>query len=205
MRSFAKIAFRANTIFTCFLLSLLRSFNPFFPLLECFHTPGVQLWAAWAMQHVCSKNGGNTKKKTHIHPNIRNRRRLDPQTVFYRYVISIRLLRGCSHSLLQHAAGGGRPGAAGAGPHTPTDARGRQVFGQEHPGEFAQPQSAHGPAGPRADEPQRASAAAVTAQRCAHTRTNSGHASGNVFTLLWFFSSQSNAVIGRFQRRGFFF
>uniref|UniRef100_A0A8C7W976 Zyg-11 family member, cell cycle regulator n=1 Tax=Oncorhynchus mykiss TaxID=8022 RepID=A0A8C7W976_ONCMY len=32
------------------------SFNPFFPLLECFHTPGVQLWAAWAMQHVCSKN-----------------------------------------------------------------------------------------------------------------------------------------------------
>ncbi|XP_076134640.1 protein zyg-11 homolog [Alosa pseudoharengus] len=35
-----------------------RSFNPFFPLLECFHTPGVQLWAAWAMQHVCSKNAG---------------------------------------------------------------------------------------------------------------------------------------------------
>ncbi|TRZ01652.1 hypothetical protein DNTS_006139 [Danionella cerebrum] len=33
-----------------------RSFNPFFPLLECFHTPGVQLWAAWAMLHVCSKN-----------------------------------------------------------------------------------------------------------------------------------------------------
>lgn len=33
-----------------------RSFNPFFPLLEGFHTPGVQLWAAWAMQHVCSKN-----------------------------------------------------------------------------------------------------------------------------------------------------
>uniref|UniRef100_A0A672Q920 Protein zer-1 homolog-like C-terminal domain-containing protein n=1 Tax=Sinocyclocheilus grahami TaxID=75366 RepID=A0A672Q920_SINGR len=35
-----------------------RSFNPFFPLLECFQTPGVQLWAAWAMQHVCSKNAG---------------------------------------------------------------------------------------------------------------------------------------------------
>ncbi|KAM9435116.1 protein zyg-11 homolog isoform 2-T2 [Clarias gariepinus] len=33
-----------------------RSFNPFFPLLGCFQTPGVQLWAAWAMQHVCSKN-----------------------------------------------------------------------------------------------------------------------------------------------------
>uniref|UniRef100_A0A673YQP3 Zyg-11 family member, cell cycle regulator n=1 Tax=Salmo trutta TaxID=8032 RepID=A0A673YQP3_SALTR len=42
-----------------------RSFNPFFPLLECFHTPGVQLWAAWAMQHVCSKNG-----ETHTHPPI---------------------------------------------------------------------------------------------------------------------------------------
>uniref|UniRef100_A0A8C2FDU5 Zyg-11 homolog (C. elegans) n=1 Tax=Cyprinus carpio TaxID=7962 RepID=A0A8C2FDU5_CYPCA len=35
-----------------------RSFNPFFPLLKCFQTPGVQLWAAWAMQHVCSKNAG---------------------------------------------------------------------------------------------------------------------------------------------------
>ncbi|KAG9471689.1 hypothetical protein GDO78_013670 [Eleutherodactylus coqui] len=33
-----------------------RSFNPFFPLLACFSTPGVQLWAVWAMQHVCSKN-----------------------------------------------------------------------------------------------------------------------------------------------------
>ncbi|XP_077679802.1 protein zyg-11 homolog B isoform X2 [Eretmochelys imbricata] len=33
-----------------------RSFNPFFPLLGCFMTPGVQLWAVWAMQHVCSKN-----------------------------------------------------------------------------------------------------------------------------------------------------
>ncbi|XP_056620405.1 protein zyg-11 homolog isoform X3 [Triplophysa dalaica] len=35
-----------------------RSFNPFFSLLGCFQTPGVQLWAAWAMQHVCSKNAG---------------------------------------------------------------------------------------------------------------------------------------------------
>ncbi|KAJ1170241.1 hypothetical protein NDU88_002122 [Pleurodeles waltl] len=33
-----------------------RSFNPFFPLLGCFSTPGVQLWAVWALQHVCSKN-----------------------------------------------------------------------------------------------------------------------------------------------------
>lgn len=33
-----------------------RSFSPFFPLLECSDTPGVQIWAVWAMQHVCSKN-----------------------------------------------------------------------------------------------------------------------------------------------------
>ncbi|KAK6484376.1 protein zyg-11-like protein isoform X1 [Huso huso] len=32
-----------------------RSFNPFFPLLKCFSTPGVQLWAAWAVQHVWGK------------------------------------------------------------------------------------------------------------------------------------------------------
>ncbi|CAN9500617.1 unnamed protein product [Ophioblennius macclurei] len=54
-----------------------RSFNPFFPLLECFHTPGVQLWAAWAMQHVCSKNAprycsmlleeGGLQQLEHIH------------------------------------------------------------------------------------------------------------------------------------------
>uniref|UniRef100_A0A8C4DGM5 Zyg-11 family member, cell cycle regulator n=1 Tax=Dicentrarchus labrax TaxID=13489 RepID=A0A8C4DGM5_DICLA len=46
-----------------------RSFNPFFPLLECFHTPGVQLWAAWAMQHVCSKNG-ETQMHAHTKPNV---------------------------------------------------------------------------------------------------------------------------------------
>ncbi|KAK7100174.1 hypothetical protein V1264_023165 [Littorina saxatilis] len=34
-----------------------RSFSPFFPLLDCFDTPSVQLWAVWAIQHVCSKNG----------------------------------------------------------------------------------------------------------------------------------------------------
>uniref|UniRef100_A0A672ZV27 Zyg-11 homolog (C. elegans) n=1 Tax=Sphaeramia orbicularis TaxID=375764 RepID=A0A672ZV27_9TELE len=54
-----------------------RSFNPFFPLLECFHTPGVQLWAAWAMQHVCSKNAsrycsmlleeGGLQQLEHVH------------------------------------------------------------------------------------------------------------------------------------------
>lgn len=33
-----------------------RSFNPFFPLLRCFDCPAVQLWAVWAIQHVCTKN-----------------------------------------------------------------------------------------------------------------------------------------------------
>ncbi|XP_078573736.1 protein zyg-11 homolog isoform X2 [Branchiostoma floridae x Branchiostoma japonicum] len=33
-----------------------RSFHPFFPLLECYTTPAVQLWSVWAMQHVCTKN-----------------------------------------------------------------------------------------------------------------------------------------------------
>ncbi|KAL8572518.1 hypothetical protein ACOMHN_019557 [Nucella lapillus] len=34
-----------------------RSFSPFFPLLDCFDTPSVQLWALWAIQHVCTRNG----------------------------------------------------------------------------------------------------------------------------------------------------
>uniref|UniRef100_A0A8C4QPY4 Zyg-11 family member, cell cycle regulator n=1 Tax=Eptatretus burgeri TaxID=7764 RepID=A0A8C4QPY4_EPTBU len=33
-----------------------RSFSPFFPLIECSSAPAVQLWAVWAMHHVCSKN-----------------------------------------------------------------------------------------------------------------------------------------------------
>ncbi|XP_064477027.1 protein zyg-11 homolog B-like [Ornithodoros turicata] len=33
-----------------------RSFNPFFPLLRCPNAYQVQLWAVWAMHHVCSKN-----------------------------------------------------------------------------------------------------------------------------------------------------
>lgn len=33
-----------------------RSFNPFFPLLRCQSAHEVQLWAVWAMHHVCSKN-----------------------------------------------------------------------------------------------------------------------------------------------------
>lgn len=33
-----------------------RSFNPFFPLLHCVGAYQVQLWAVWAMHHVCSKN-----------------------------------------------------------------------------------------------------------------------------------------------------
>lgn len=34
-----------------------RSFHPFFPLLARHDTYQVQLWAAWAIQHVCAKNG----------------------------------------------------------------------------------------------------------------------------------------------------
>ncbi|BFY99650.1 hypothetical protein BsWGS_02689 [Bradybaena similaris] len=33
-----------------------RSFSPFFPLLQSHDTP-IQLWAVWAIHHVCSKNG----------------------------------------------------------------------------------------------------------------------------------------------------
>lgn len=35
-----------------------RSFNPFLPLLRCETFPEVQLWAVWAIHHVCSKNPG---------------------------------------------------------------------------------------------------------------------------------------------------
>lgn len=34
-----------------------RSFSPFFPLLEQPDAPEVQLWALWAILHVCTKNG----------------------------------------------------------------------------------------------------------------------------------------------------
>lgn len=37
-------------------LYLFRSFKAFFPLLGNFSQPEVQLWALWAMYHVCSKN-----------------------------------------------------------------------------------------------------------------------------------------------------
>lgn len=33
-----------------------RSFTPFFSLLSCFEAPEVQLWAVWAIHHVCTKN-----------------------------------------------------------------------------------------------------------------------------------------------------
>ncbi|GIY94983.1 protein zyg-11 homolog B [Caerostris extrusa] len=33
-----------------------RSFNPFYPLFKCFKAYQVQLWAAWAVHHVCLKN-----------------------------------------------------------------------------------------------------------------------------------------------------
>jgi len=34
-----------------------RSFQPFIGLLKSINTPQVQLWAAWAILHVCTKNG----------------------------------------------------------------------------------------------------------------------------------------------------
>uniref|UniRef100_A0A669BFF8 Zyg-11 family member, cell cycle regulator n=1 Tax=Oreochromis niloticus TaxID=8128 RepID=A0A669BFF8_ORENI len=84
-----------------------RSFNPFFPLLECFHTPGVQLWAAWAMQHVCSKNAsrycsmlleeGGLQQLEHVHKH--------PQT--HR---DVKLLAGSIlESLQRHRARTGQP------------------------------------------------------------------------------------------------
>jgi Zyg-11 family protein len=33
------------------------TFRPFFPLLTCHEAFQVQLWAVWAIQHVCTKNG----------------------------------------------------------------------------------------------------------------------------------------------------
>lgn len=33
-----------------------RSFSPFLPLMRCDSAPEVQLWAIWAIHHVCSKN-----------------------------------------------------------------------------------------------------------------------------------------------------
>ena len=34
-----------------------RSFRPFFPLMAPQQPFPVQMWAAWAIHHVCSKNG----------------------------------------------------------------------------------------------------------------------------------------------------
>ncbi|XP_025024133.1 protein zyg-11 homolog B isoform X1 [Python bivittatus] len=32
-----------------------RSLKPFYPLLDCFALPGVQIWAVWAILHICCK------------------------------------------------------------------------------------------------------------------------------------------------------
>ncbi|KAM3839968.1 protein zyg-11 homolog B-like isoform 1-T1 [Vipera latastei] len=41
----------------CKMVALLayRSLKPFYPLLDCFALPGVQIWALWAILHVCCK------------------------------------------------------------------------------------------------------------------------------------------------------
>ena len=35
---------------------MFRSFKPFFPLLVPKQEEAVQLWAVWAIHHVCTKN-----------------------------------------------------------------------------------------------------------------------------------------------------
>ncbi|XP_021002485.1 protein zyg-11 homolog [Parasteatoda tepidariorum] len=42
-----------------------RSFNPFYPLFFCFSAHQVQLWAAWAVHHVCLKNPKRYCKMLH--------------------------------------------------------------------------------------------------------------------------------------------
>ncbi len=32
-----------------------RSFRPFLPLLNCYESPAVQLYAIWTIHYVCSK------------------------------------------------------------------------------------------------------------------------------------------------------
>ncbi|PNF20924.1 zyg-11-like protein B [Cryptotermes secundus] len=65
-----------------------RSFHPFFPLLTCHDAFQVQLWAVWAIQHVCTKNakrycpmlmeeGGSVilhhlHNNTEVNPNVRD-------------------------------------------------------------------------------------------------------------------------------------
>ncbi len=40
-----------------------RSFVPFIALLTCRPHPAVQLWALWAIHHVCTKSGCKCEKK----------------------------------------------------------------------------------------------------------------------------------------------
>ncbi|CAF1535141.1 unnamed protein product [Adineta ricciae] len=42
-----------------------RSFKPFLPLLYCTHIPVVQLWAIWAMHHVCSTDRNRYVRMIH--------------------------------------------------------------------------------------------------------------------------------------------
>ncbi|XP_062049326.1 protein zyg-11 homolog A [Lepus europaeus] len=62
-----------------------RSFKPFFPLLGNFCQPEVQLWALWALCHVCSKNPSKYCKMLveeegfQLLCNIRDHKRAHPQ------------------------------------------------------------------------------------------------------------------------------
>ncbi|XP_006879869.1 PREDICTED: protein zyg-11 homolog A [Elephantulus edwardii] len=64
-----------------------RSFKAFFPLLGNFSQPEVQLWALWAMYHVCSKNPSKYCKMLveeeglQLLSDIQEHQRADPQVL----------------------------------------------------------------------------------------------------------------------------
>uniref|UniRef100_A0A8C1MSJ3 Zyg-11 homolog (C. elegans) n=1 Tax=Cyprinus carpio TaxID=7962 RepID=A0A8C1MSJ3_CYPCA len=111
-----------------------RSFNPFFPLLKCFQTPGVQLWAAWAMQHVCSKNGEISTKNPTLS---------EPKDSLCCEFYFLYCLHECSGAVLQHVTGGGRTAAARGSEVTSQNPRRRAAIGRKHPRQFTSPQSTH--------------------------------------------------------------
>uniref|UniRef100_A0A8C1UT96 Zyg-11 homolog (C. elegans) n=1 Tax=Cyprinus carpio TaxID=7962 RepID=A0A8C1UT96_CYPCA len=111
-----------------------RSFNPFFPLLKCFQTPGVQLWAAWAMQHVCSKNGEIGTKNPTLS---------EPKDFLCCEFYFLYCLHECSGAVLQHVTGGGRTAAARGSEVTSQNPRRRAAIGRKHPRQFTSPQSTH--------------------------------------------------------------
>lgn len=91
-----------------------RSFNPFFPLLGCYQSPGVQLWAAWAMQHVCSKNAARYCSMLLEEGGLQHLEAVRSQPETHSDVR--RLVESILESLNRHRARTGYTGATG--PHT---------------------------------------------------------------------------------------